>query len=119
MIPPERKVFVAVPNDELNWIGTVSSNILGPATENTPQQKPKQNLPITIIGRLRNIVSVTEMAANTLKIMIAILRPFWMNFPPNRDPATTPNIAAELIRVLKRVASSLVQPNLALITGAV
>jgi hypothetical protein len=112
-------VFVAVPKDELRWIGTVSSSILGPATEKTPQQNPKQNLPITIMGRLRNIVSVTEIAASKLKIMMAILLPLWMNLPPTRDPATTPKIAAELMSVLNLVASSLLHPNLALITGAV
>lgn len=119
MIPPDKKVFVAVPKEELKWIGTVSSSILGPATEKTPQQNPKKYLPIMIIGKFKNIVSVTDAAAKMLNTMIANLRPFWMNFPPTRDPVTTPKIAAELISVLYKVASSLSHPNLALITGAV
>ena len=75
MIPPERKVFVAVPNEELRWIGTVSSSIFGPATEKTPQQKPKKYLPMQIMGRLRNIVRPTATAANMLKIIMAFLLP--------------------------------------------
>ena len=112
-------MFVAVPKDELKWIGTVSSSIFGPATEKTPQQKPKKYLPMMIIGSDKNIVNVTAMAANRLNIISAFLLPPWMNLPPTRDPVTTPKIAAELIRVLKRVASCLVHPNLALMTGAV
>ena len=75
MIPAERKVLVAVPNVEFNWIGTVSSSIFGPATEKTPQQKPNRYLPIMIIGKFKNMVKVTEIAASTLNIIIASLRP--------------------------------------------
>lgn len=119
MIPPERKVLVAVPNEELKWIGTVSSSIFGPATEKTPQQNPKRYLPIMIIGKFKNMVSVTEIAASTLNMIKQSLLPFYINFPPTSDPLTTPNMAAELISVLYIVASSLLHPNLALITGAV
>lgn len=75
MIPPERKVLVAVPNEELKWVGTVSSSIFGPATENTPQQKPKRYLPIMISGRFKNMVKVVAMAAAKLKMMRARLLP--------------------------------------------
>lgn len=76
MIPPERKVLVAVPNVELRWIGTVSSSIFGPATEKHPQLKPNKNLPIIISGKFKNIVSVVAKAPKTLKMMRALLLPF-------------------------------------------
>lgn len=75
MIPPDKKVLVAVPNEELKWIGTVSSSIFGPATEKTPQQNPKRYLPIMIIGSERNMVNVTAMAPRKLNIMSAFLLP--------------------------------------------
>ena len=100
MTPEARKVFVAVPIEELNWIGTVSSSILGPATEKTPQQNPNKYLPMMILGKFKNMVRVTETAANTLNIIKHSLRPLWINFPPIKDPLTTPNMAAELIIVL-------------------
>jgi hypothetical protein len=75
MIPPDKKVLVAVPNEELKWIGTVSSSILGPATENTPQQKPKRYLPIMMSGSDRNMVKVTATAPKILKIISAFLLP--------------------------------------------
>lgn len=46
-------------------------------------------------------------------------RPFWMMRPPINDPATIPKIAAALMIVFMRIASSLSHPNLILITGAV
>jgi hypothetical protein len=119
MIPNDINEFVAVPKDELRWIGTVSSNIFGPATENTPQQNPKKNRPITIVHKLKTNESDTANAANTLNTIIANLLPLVMNFPPANDPVTTPNIAAALISVLNLVASSFDHPNLALITGPV
>jgi len=76
MIPPERKVFVAVPKVELKWIGTVSSSIFGPATENTPQVNPKKYLPIIIVTGWRYIVRDTAIAPSKLKIIKAFLLPF-------------------------------------------
>lgn len=75
MIPPERKVLVAVPNEELKWIGTVSSSIFGPATEKTPHVNPKKNLPIIIAVRSKNMVSVTAIAPRRLKMIKAFLLP--------------------------------------------
>ena len=111
MIPPDIKVLEAVPNDELKWIGTLSSSIFGPATENTPQQKPKINLPMTIVSKFKIIVSPVAAAAKMFHKIIAFLRPLVMNFPPEREPATIPKMAAALIMVLYRTASSEVHPN--------
>lgn len=119
MIPQLKNEFDAVPKLELRLIGTVSSSILGPATENTPQQNPNKNLPITIIGKFKNIVNETATAAKTLNWMIAVRRPFWMSLPPVRLPATMPKMAAELMMVFHKIASSASQPNLTFITGAV
>jgi len=100
IIPPDRKVLVAVPKLEFKWIGTVSSSILGPATEKTPQQKPKPNLPMQINGKFSNMVSVTAIAARKLKMIKASLLPLVMKLPPTNDPITMPKIAELLIIVL-------------------
>lgn len=99
-MPTDMKEFEAVPKIEWRWTGTVSSNIFGPATENTPQQTPKKNRPTTIIQKFKNIVRVVAMAAKMLKTIMAGLLPLVMNFPPASDPVTTPKIAALLIIVL-------------------
>lgn len=100
-------------------MGTVSSSILGPATENTPQQNPKKYLPIRMHVKFSIIVNEVAIAAKTLKIIRQSLLPLVINLPPTREPDTTPKMAAALIKVLYRVASSLSHPNLALMTGAV
>jgi hypothetical protein len=119
IIPKDIKELLAVAKLEFSWMGTVSSSILGPATEKIPVQNPNKKRPIMIIGRFKNMVSVTAPAANKLKRISILLRPFWINFPPTKDPIVTPKMAAALIMVLNLMASLFVQPNLALITGAV
>lgn len=100
IIPPAINEFVAVPKLELKLIGTVSSSILGPATEKVPHAKPKIYLPIQINGRFKNIVNPVPIAATTLKTIKHNLLPLVMNLPPNKDPVTIPKIAELLIIVL-------------------
>ena len=118
MVVPKMKVketemlitkFVEAPNPlSITWFGTVSSNILGEATTNTPLANPYINLPKHIVLKSRMIDNKQPRMATNLKRITILFLPLVINCPPTTEPIATPRIEA-LSRMVVIASESLPQ----------
>lgn len=99
--------------------GIVSPIILPKATLLTPPAKPIKNLPIVRAGTVQNMAIAEPEIAIECPIMAAFLLPSLKIKPVMKLPTIRPTIAAELMIVLYKIASSFSHPNLASNTGVV
>ena len=103
--------FVEAPNPlSITWFGTVSSNIFGVATTNTPLANPNINLPKHIVLKSRITDNKQPRMATKLKRITILFLPLVINCPPTTEPIAMPRIDA-LSRMVVFASESLPQPS--------